>query len=454
VFVAAELHDLMNEAGLSPVKFFKGVLELRGPRAADVTALARPSTLFPSLEQTVGFRRSTGVYLLAAVLFSVAYVGVATFGSWRFLRSRGWTRYAWSSFAVVAAVASVLSWMAVQSMRGVGQSLQQLTVVDATAGQAGATATAYFGVKTGLDSALDLWMPTDYTQASEPVRTSSYLKPLPTTAEDWSSASTFADPRRYRLVPASALLEDVPVRATLKQFEGRWLGQLRRTLDADIRVGEIADETGKAEGILRGSTLTNNLGHPLTDCLLIQPDTDIFLSNFFDVTPRHERIYVHPIGTIADGESVDLADRVYAAPDGVSVLAVRDWTKRTLANNHKNWGRKFVRTGLMGGGSDEVQQFRLEDYQDALLMLTTLGELYPTVFSGGMYSGGCDFSRRNCGHLDRSTELTTDHFLLIGFAEEQGPVTLCTRSGGGRFRPLLPDEAHTMYRFWIPVNRM
>ncbi len=454
VFVAAELQDLTSEQGLSPVAFYRSLLQLRRPRLTEVSAPPSATALFPVLEQTVGFRRSTGVYLLAAVLFSVVYVGVATFGSWRFLRSRDWTRYAWSSFAIVAAAASVLSWMAVQSMRGVGQSLQQLSIVDATAGEARATATAYFGVKTGLDSVLDVWMPSNYAQASEPERTQCYLKPLPTSAEEWSSASSFADPRRYRLVPASALLEDVPVRATLKQFEGRWLGNLRRTLEADVRVGEISDETGADDGVLRGSTITNKLGHTLRNCLLIQPTRDAFLANFADMTPRQDRIYVHSVGDIADGETVDLAERIYAAPDGVGVVAVETWRKRTLAENHKNWGNKFVTATLFGGGSDVVERFRLEDYQDALLMLTTLGEHAPITLQSQYHTSGFDFSRRHCVQLDRGAELAKDRFLLIGFTDDQGPVMLSTRSGGGDFRPLLADEAHTMYRFWIPVTGM
>ncbi len=455
VFVAAELGHLLGEEGLSPIKFFKSLLQLRDA-AAGVDALPTPTPLFPLLEQTVGFRRSTGVYLLAAVLFSIAYVGIATFGSWSFLRSRGWTQYAWSSFAVVAGVASVLSFFAVQAMRGVGQSLQQLTIVDAAAGETAATATAYFGIKTGLDTALDVWMPSDYTQVTEPERTDCYLKPLPSSAAEFSSASSFVDPRRYRLVPASALLEDVPVRATLKQFEGRWIGHLRRTLEADIRVGEIEDDTAAGVGILDGSTITNNLGHSLANCVLVQPLRNAFVgTRFVDHTPRARDgwILVHRVGYIADGETVDLAERIYTDPDRFERLTVEEWREHTLGENHKNWGKKFVSRNPLAGGSDVIRRFRTQDYQDALLMLTALAENHPLNLEG-TYGAGHDFSRRNCGHLDRSDELTADRFLLIGFVDQQGPVMLCTRSGGGRFKPLLADEAHTMYRFWIPVTRM
>ncbi len=454
VFVAAELDDLMGEQGLTPVTFFKGALHLRGRRASDDSAMPAPAALFPVLEQTVGFRRSTGLYLLAAVLFSIAYVGVATFGSWGFLRSRGWTRHAWSSFAVVAGAASVLSWLVVQGMRGVGQSLQQLTVVDAAAGQTAATATAYFGLKTGLDTTLDVWMPADYAEVSEPERTQCMLKPMPSSVSEFSSGSTYSDPQRYRLVPASALIEDVPVRATLKQFEGRWVGQLRRMIESNVRVGPVRDETGEAEGILDGSTVTNKLGHPLRNCYLVQPFREAFFgARLADFTPRDKYVYVHRVGDLADGETVDLAARIYSDRETGGRQTVEKWSTHLLGEFHEEWGTKFRPTNVFGGGSDVVESFRLEDYQDALLMLSLLGEHLPSNIQAPM-AAEFDFSRWHCGQLDRSDELTTDRVLLIGFTDEQGPVMLCTRSGGGSYRALPADEAHTMYRFWIPVKRM
>lgn len=453
MFVGATLADLMPEGeALKPVEFFKRTLRLRQPRAQGGTAPVTPS-LFPVLEQTVGFRQSTGLYLLGAVLFSIIYVAVATFGSWWFLRSRGWTRHAWSAFAVVAGAAAALSLLVAQSMRGVELKLHQLTVVDATVGQAEATATAYFGVKTPTHSLLDVWMPSDYTQETKPERSDGYLKPLPSSVgDDALAGSSYSDPARYRLVPASALVEDVPVRATLKQFEGRWIGQLRRTIEAKVNVGPLKDETGQEQGILEGSTVTNKLGHPLRNCLLVQARRNAFLSNFNDISPRHEWILAHPVGDIADGETIDLAERAYADPQGIGQLSVEKWRARTLKEYHKQWGRKFQSSNPFGGGSDVVKDLRLEDYQDALLLMTLLGEHQPSVLTNTISPGGYDFDRRHLPQLDRSDELTTDRVLLIGFAEEQGPVMLCARSGRGEFKPQLADVAYTMYRFWIPVT--
>ncbi|MCH7814078.1 MAG: hypothetical protein IID40_08665, partial [Planctomycetes bacterium] len=94
VFVGAELAHLMNADGIRPVEFYKATLQLRGPRGPGVELSPPSANLFATLSGTVGFRRSTGLYLLGALLFSIVYVGGATFGSWAFLRARGWTRHA------------------------------------------------------------------------------------------------------------------------------------------------------------------------------------------------------------------------------------------------------------------------------------------------------------------------------------------------------------------------
>jgi len=459
VFVAAKLeHLLKTREGIRPVEFFKKTLQLRQPRTVDAT-VPNASDLFPYLDGAVGFRRSTGLYLLGALLFSIAYVGVATFGSWSFLRSRGWTRHAWPAFAVVAGAAAALSLLAVQSMRGVGQSLQQLTIVDATAGGTAATATAYFGLKTGTHTVLDAWMPSDYAQLTEPERTDCYLKPMPLSADPHAAGSGYADPARYRLVPSSAVLRDVPIRATLKQFEGHWFGNLRRTIEADIAIIPRRDDSGDQEdGISDDSTITNHVGCTLKSCFLIQPLANPFRS-LQDTTPRGSeqtlsRVLVHEVGNLADGEEIRPADRIYYDPNG-DEWPVEQWSGRTLAEFQKNWGNK-LRGGLstpFARSSDGVRNLPLENYQDALLMATTISEHAPRNLKGA-WGGGHDFLARHCRQLDLSDRLTTDYVLLIGFAEDQGPVMLCTRKGGRAFKPLAADRAYTLYRFLIPVRRL
>ncbi|HUU83447.1 MAG TPA: hypothetical protein VM243_08090 [Phycisphaerae bacterium] len=452
IFVAAELAALLRGDEVKPVQFFERTLRLRSNRRVE-----QPDRqgLFRYLESTVAFRRSTGLYLLAAILFSIAYVGIATFGSWWFLNTRGWTRHAWSAFAVVAGAAVALSLVSVQAVRGVGQSLHQLSIVDATVGQNEATATAYFGLKTGTHSWVDLWLPSDYARITEPRRTDCFLKPMPTESNVLSSTGSYADPARYRLLPASAVIEDVPIRATLKQFEGRWSGHLRRSIDANITVRPVRREQGEpAPRIADGSTITNNLGHPLTNCLLIQSWRDAFTAGGLQRPMRDTWILVHELGDIADGQQVDITQRIYTNAETGAPVPVAEWAERELGEFHKEWANDFRDTlGAFGGGSEVVESVRLEQYQDALLMLTTLSAYNPMSLSSTVHAAGVDFWRQPTRQLDRCDELTTDRIMLIGFAEDQGPVMLCTRTGSGSFDPLRADEAYTMYRFSIPVTQ-
>jgi hypothetical protein len=451
IFVAADLGRLLAAEAVKPVQFFNRTLRLRSTRWAEEPPR---QGLFTYLENTVAFRRSTGLYLLAAILFSIAYVGVATFGSWWFLNNRGWTRHAWSAFAVVAAAAAALSVVSVQSMRGMGRTLHQLSIVDATVGDSAATATAYFGLKTGTYSLVDVWLPSDYAQTTEPRRTDCFLKPLPTGGNVFTGSSGYADPARYRFVPASAVIEDVSIRATLKQFEGRWSGQLRRTIDADITLAWATGEKGeRVPKIGEGSKITNQLGHALTNCYLIQSWRNAFTPTGVQAMPRDDWILVHPIGTIADGEQIDVAQRIYTDWATGAALDLDEWSGRILGEYHKEWARDFRNTLSAFGGGSEVVKVRLEQYQDALLMLTTLAAHDPMNLSDTALSrAGFDFSRHPCRQLDRCDELTTGRLMLIGFAEDQGPVTLCTRTGNRPFEPLRPEQAYTMYRFSIPVT--
>ncbi|MCP4246781.1 MAG: hypothetical protein GY778_07005 [bacterium] len=455
VFVGAELAHLMKADGIRPVEFYKATLQLRGPRGAGAELSPPSANLFTTLSGTVGFRRSTGLYLLGALLFSMVYVGGATFGSWAFLRARGWTRHAWSTFALVAGGAAVLSLMAVQTMRGVGRSLQQLTVVDNVVGTTAATATAYFGIKTGTHTELDLWLPSDYAQETEPGRTDCYLKPMPPGDDLQAGGGGYADPTRNRVLPGSAEVRGVPVRATLKQFEGRWSGHLRRTVDGDITIESGRDDSvDQSAGVITPtSTITNNLGTALTNCYLIQPVGNAFQGTVW--IPRGSdafegRILVHQLGDIADGEQIAVADRVYLDREvGFGQLSIDQWRQFTLRRRHKEWGEQVRGTLFASGAGGDL---RLEQYQQALLLLSTLSEFDPGT-QKTTFGSGYDFRSRHCRQLDLSDALTTDHVLLVGFATNQGPVVPKTRRVGGQYQELRATEAKTMYRFLIPVKR-
>ena len=463
VFIAASLRDLIDPK-CDPSKFFRSVLEIR----TTASEVYPEEPLYKPLEQRIGFTAIGSIYLVFAMLFAMAYVGLSTFGSWGFLKARGWERHNWTVFALLAAVASVGGIAAAQTIRGVGQKLNQLTIVDAIAGEPGATAIAYLGLKTGTHSILDVWLAENYAQRPEPQKTDCFLRPLPASPTSRDSGQTFADQRTYDLRPATAELRGVPLRATLKQFEGRWRGDLRGSIDASVRITERAFPRSETDSDVieepcfdNASTITNKLGVNLEDCFLFQPTVNRYRGTV-DVSPRSggERqaryeTLVHYLGTIEDGATVPLATRLYFEPDGTR----RTWDQwhTSLLDWQNRWG-KFAKAALGGGRDDsKIRAGRQERYQEALLLLTALSEYdeSATTIKSVYTDQPILFSRERCRPLDLSDILTEDMVLLVGFAKEDpGPVSLCTRrsSPNRAYKRVIPDESCTVYRIIIPVE--
>lgn len=466
IFVGAALRDLLSEKG-APAEFFRAVLGLRGSSGQEVTSSA---AVFPAVQQQVGFSGIGGAYMVLAILFALAYLGVSTFGVWGFLKSRNWTRYSWAGFAAVAIAASIVSATGVQTVRGVGRKLHQLSVVDLHAGQSEAEATCYFGLKTGTHTKLDVWLPSAYPQQTEPDESPAFIRPLAEyRAPGSGEGGGFTDPTEYRLLPPTAELANVPIRATVKRFEGRWRGVLSgKRVDASIRIrrnaplrgdsllDEEESEPRNEDIFLAGSTITNNLGVDLEQCCILQATRDAFIgAGFTCLSPRGTAqagsIYAHPIrGGIKNGETIDLAQRVYFDANG-NPIHFQEWlAKHTLYAAQSDWGRGFSATlglGRRRWGAD----FDLDEFQDALLLLTTLSE-YDVTTLKGPFGPGLELLADGSRFLDLSDQLTTKTVILIGFANDPGPVTLCTRKGTGRYRPVTPAKAWTMYRIVIPVK--
>lgn len=445
IFSAVTLKDLFRGGG-SAVDFFQELFHLRVLGAPD-QAPPRRDSLFSEVTSAIAFATSGSLYLLVAAVFSVGYVLVATFGSWSILGARGWRRHSWTFFALVGIAASLLSVVAVNSLRGFGETLHQITVVDVDAGDPYGYATALFGLKTGTDRRLDLWLPSDPLGATDPTATACFLRPIPS-ANDALVASTglgFADPEEYRLVPASAVIDDVRIRATLKQFEGRWVGVVGGTMTGEITV--------KGLRILEGSYIVNNLGVDLEGCYLLHPVRDPARGT---TGSRSADIYAYPIGTVrSDGLRIDLVSRCYQPLDDETVTQVI--MRSTLANAQTQWGSEFrsVFSGLGSGwGADRGPALGQE--KNALLLLTTVGEHDPKQDVGMTRAvfGPQTWSRDRLRRIDLADQLMRDSVILVGFAADPGPVRLFRRAGDASYRRLEPDPEHswTMYRIRIPVT--
>jgi len=467
VFVAASLGDLLADGQANIATFFEHLLELRRTPLTDSTVSVSPVELFYHLDREVGFYQTGGALLAVAIIFAVAYVLLATLGVWKVLQKRSLLKQSWTALAVTALVASVLSLLGVQTLHGVGRKVQQLTIVDGTANQVAAQATAYFGLRTGTHNRLDIWLPSDYRLETEPTATACTLKPMLEARTSLEKAAAFTDPTRYWLLPSTAEMHDVPIRATLKQFEGRWRGDLHgtilssvRTTDLPVPAGQEAEATSQVYTVAPGSWIENTLDVDLYNCLLFVAEYDTMSPQSFIAVPQRtmglQAMKVFSLGEIPAGERIDLHARLNL--DGSDKQRAAGYYKdRALAAMAKEWGKAFISVGEMTRyGEEPVAQYRFDYYQNALLLLTVLSDIDPGIYPSSPIYGIRMFSRTRARQLDVANLVQRDAALLVGFAQDPGPVRLCARTSGAADYDVLDpaeDAAHTMYRFVIPIEQ-
>lgn len=239
IATAARLYDLNS---VRPRReFYAELLDLNPNRKefnaeeAEQGILSRePLQLYPRLIAQIEFRRLASARVLAAFAFVAAYILLATLGVWAWLKRHSLTHLSWVAFAVFAVVASVLSLGAVGLSRGVTGTVHSYSFVDLAAGSSTARATAYIGYKSNRRQLVDLSLPGE----------GSYLRPL---ASHPTMANLYTTPERYDAMVGQATLTDTPMRATLKQFEGFWRGQLdgsvRGALTANRSTGKLTPES-------------------------------------------------------------------------------------------------------------------------------------------------------------------------------------------------------------------
>lgn len=442
-FLGVTLRDLFRGGG--DIRDFFLLLAPNPKLTQPDRGMGAPQSLFAPVVSAVSFATSGGVYLVFAMLFSIGYFLAATFGSWAALGARGWRHHSWSGFAIVGLAASLLSVLIVNAVRGLGDSLHQISVVDLEAGSARGWGTSYFGLKTGIDRRMDVWLPADALSAESPGQSTCFLRPLPASAQETNIAG-FADPEPYRLIPASAVVNDVRIRGTLKRFEGRWDGTVAGHVDAGITVKRRAIQ------LEPGSFVINRLGVDLRDCYLLHTTSEAEPGRGF----RAADIYAHPLGEIKQGARIDLAEVCYARPPEQTLA---DFLKRrSLQTMHAAWaGELRSRVQNIGRRGAIDMPTPLGSEEAALLLLATLGEYDPaedrTMFAQAF---GKSWSRDRARQLDLSPWLRPSTVVLMGFADDPGPARLFRRVGDRPFAPMEPDarRARTLYRIRIPVTIM
>ncbi len=476
VAVGTELRNLLNSrrlpAGIEPDEVLADLLRLR--KEVETEEQYTTHDLFPMVRGFVDFQATAGIRLAIAILFVIAYILLATFGSWEWLRRRDWLKHSWTTFAAVAIGASVVSIGGVGWVQGIRTRVQQLSIIDTEANTGTARAHVLFGLKTPTHTNLDIWLPRDWVGIDVPTEESCWLRPIPGAAEGIETG--YAAPGRYQIRPSRAALYGVPIRATLKQLAGHWTGTLPGQIRASIRTTTarrsvtFTDGTnwvGQVVEITPDSWILNDLKVDLVDSFLLH-SMKVWPGEEARIEPRRDQdIYVRRLGPIEAGERLDdLPTRLYNDAAGKPISphnrsggpTVARVPPYSLMSAHKAWGARGS-LGSFGGESDFSGQ---DSCDEGIMALTTLGEFigeYPAKNSSGV-------DHRNPmrgGHarpLDRSTLLTPDTAMFIGFAEDAGPARLMIRTAGAdddAWRAVHPSASpstrRTVYRVTIPINR-
>jgi hypothetical protein len=463
-FVAASTGDLLAVKDADLIKFHRSLFELRSNPANQDNLSTTLVNLMTYLDREVAFYQAGAARLAVALLFAVGYVLLATFGAWRLLQKRDWLRQSWTALAVTAIAASVVSLIGVQVIHGVGRDLRQLTIVDGVANQVAARATAYYGLKTATHSRLDLWLPSDSVMQTEPEASACALKPMLEPRTTVNATAGFTDPGRYQLMPSTAEILNVPVRATLKQFEGRWQGDLRGTVLSSVAAAPVylpkndAELSEEVYGFSEDSWIENGLETDLHDCQLYFVERDLVSPQNLLMLDQRGGSFIYPLyvfglGRIESGERVNLYERIFQTSEG-EMIPLDAFKRQTLDGIQLSWGRSFIPRGETFGGVDEkLPDYRFDHYQNVILLATVLGDVSPTKFGISSFQGLRVFSRGRLRHLDVGHLLTSHSALLVGFADDAGPARLCVRPHGRtEYKPVEPEEPRTVYRFVIPVE--
>jgi len=437
IMVAAELKDLFKH-GTQNQKFIRHILGLRLQSGAAEEGYGYNSVdLFRFIEGKIGFQVTATLYLLIAFIFVSAYILIATAGSWTLLKKKKLIQHNWSAFTIAAILASAFSLMAVQFIRGYGRRVQELTIVDSRAGSYQASATCYLGLKTGSHTLLDLRVPGNWTKSAESDELIANLRPLAPISSLFETR-TYVVGKQYESVAALGELRTVPIRATLKQFEAHWHGEMNHRCDGSLR--RVRSDSPYLHG---NSWIRNNLNTDLENCYLIVPGPNIKPNSPL----RSNQMRIYKLGNIPNGAKLDLQTII-----DKEISLNENWRPPFLGDSQKTWLAKFVhiRPQDRPRSEDKSIRVKIEDVASALLLLTT----FDTVDQSNQRTRGQEVGRSQGHRLDRSSHLTKHTALFVGFSRDPSPARLCwrkPRKTSGGWKAIHPDESYVMYRIEMPI---
>lgn len=392
----------------------------------------------------ISFRTGAAVGGLTAFLFVVAYIALATLATWWWLVRQKRAHLSWVAFGVCAVFASGLSLLTVYAARGVlSRGVKTLCIADLEAGSSAARGPCLIGYASPRRVRADLSL------AGE----GDFLRPLP---RGLKLKSHYVTPARYAGVPTRARLDDVLVRATLKQLEGFWHGELSGTIRGNLVVGR----DGR---ITPGSWLANELDVDLQGGYLLFLDprhpliavrqraaglTTVYDDpNEFPVVPPACNVLVVALPPIRAGERVAAIGAAHYADvdrrlntwrtSRVASRAARP-DLATLWQTQYAWNARYI-PGVSSGPPPIVRSL--------LLASTHSFHLNNDTQEFGKFDRlGTPITTEGLPDLEISHWLLYGRAVLLAWADDPGPVRL-HRAG----EPLRPSGGLTLYRVRVPI---
>ncbi len=404
--------------------------------------------IYNDLVQPISFGGQTALRGLTAFLFVAAYVALATVASWWWLSAHKMTQASWSVFAGFAVVASVLSLGTVAALRTLSRGMQTVSFVDTTAGTLEARGPFLMGYRSPRRQRVNMAMAGD----------SDFIRPL---ARNPRVKNYYVTPSRYEVNPTQAEVSDALVRATLKQFEGYWHGELSGVFGADLTVSR---KTGR---VTPGSFLRSDLNVDLRGAYLlyIDPRLDDWSGVPFRVagterTYRDRNVPDDDLKPKPAGMNV-IALRLPALERGAVVNKLGTSVYEKLAERTADWQKLDprrrgappdlttlweVQQGWSGNRSFGEHSSGLTDAIRAALLASTRNYHLPAKGTN-FQSPASELTTGGLPDLDVSHWLMRGEAVLLAWAGDPGPVEVVFNG-----RPMRPYSGITLYRVRLPLH--
>lgn len=412
--------------------------------------IQRPSDLFNNtLRRTIDFGAQSVGFLAFAMLFAIIYGLAATFGSYWYLRKRGWAQHAWSVFAGLAVIASFIGTLTVWGLRGFNTRLMQTNVIDMAAGYDAARGACLLGLKSPNHARFDLTLPMMSTGADQETPPT-VITPMPDIQSLDTLSTSFVAPDEYRLTGDGGRIEGVPLRATLKEFYGLWHGPVGGTVDGKLITHAGASPGDSAQLDLDdASFIQNNLGVDLRQCYLLETRNDT-PTQTSSVNPSGQ-VYCHELGSIPASGRLDAATlrtaMFFEPPDPNNPGAPpKRKPSRFLATTATQWRNTVMPTLTEALTGTQSKDKLMPGHEHAAMLLLSVFNLIGDWSDS--QNTGLIVTRSVGRNLDCSHELTSQTAVLLGYADQPTAATLEVDRTA-----LQPTKSYTMYRIVIPVER-